>query len=132
LAPAGDAVNNLSASVTHYSSFDLFGTNPGLRTQSSFRFDLLTSTDSLFGDANMRIRYMDAVPFNVVETFLDIEAGLRLSPNQLNGLEMHPWPITLWQPVDATRLDNSKNAAGSSENFNEHGRLPRHLSYSID
>ena len=80
----------------------------------------MESANSLLGDPDVSIRDMDAVPRDVVKTIVNVNAGLRLASNQLNGFENGPWPILLRQGIRAAALDHSKHAARASEYVNLH------------
>ncbi len=68
----------------------------------------------------MSIRHMDPIFFDIVETLIDIDAGLRLSANQVDGFERRPWPIALGQLFVAIAYDKSKDATDTSKNFDLH------------
>ncbi len=63
---------------------------------------------------------MNAILRDVIETVVNVDAGLYLPANQLNGLKGSPGGITLWQASDVAGLGNSKDAACASEYVNLH------------
>jgi hypothetical protein len=77
--------------------------------------------DRLFCDAVVRIRYMDAVPFDVVQAFFDVDAGLFLTSRQLECFEGGPWSVLDRKVAAVAVACEAEYTTFAPEDMNLHG-----------
>src|SRR5579863_2587690 len=79
----------------------------------------------LLRDSDVRVGEVDAELVNVVQALLDVYAGLRLAPDQIQGLEFDPWSVFRRQIIPGAIRREAEDAAASSKSMNLHGQPPR-------
>jgi len=71
-------------------------------------------------DAHVGIGQVDSMLFDVVQAFVDIDAGPGLASRHLQYLESCPGPVLTGQIGGSAIFGETKNATGASENVNLH------------
>jgi hypothetical protein len=77
----------------------------------------------LFCDAGVGIRHMEAVPFDIVQAFFDVNAGLFLTSHQLECFEGGPRSMLDRKVTTLAVAREAEYTTFASEDMDLHGHL---------